>query len=189
MLLDEVEKAHPEVFDILLQVLDDGRLTDGQGRTVDFRNTILVLTSNLGSVYLVDPSLDAAAKRAAVMAAVQAAFKPEFLNRLDDIVLFDPLGIDELTHIVDLQVTRLAERLTDRRLTLDVTPAAREWLALTGFDPAYGARPLRRLVQKEIGDRLARALLSGDVRDGDTVVVDRAPDEADGLVVRSAATV
>jgi ATP-dependent Clp protease ATP-binding subunit ClpB len=189
VLLDEVEKAHPEVFDILLQVLDDGRLTDGQGRTVDFRNTILVLTSNLGSVYLVDPSLDAAAKRSAVMSAVQAAFKPEFLNRLDDIVLFDPLGIEELTHIVDLQVTRLAERLTDRRLTLDVTPAAREWLALTGFDPAYGARPLRRLVQKEIGDRLARALLSGDVRDGDTVVVDRAPDEADGLVVRSTTTV
>jgi ATP-dependent Clp protease ATP-binding subunit ClpB len=185
VLLDEVEKAHPEVFDILLQVLDDGRLTDGQGRTVDFRNTILVLTSNLGSVYLVDPSLDAAAKRAAVMAAVQAAFKPEFLNRLDDIVLFDPLGIEELTRIVDLQVDRLGDRLHDRRLTLDVTPAAREWLALTGFDPAYGARPLRRLVQKEIGDRLARELLSGQVRDGDTVLVDRAPDEGDGLVVRS----
>jgi ATP-dependent Clp protease ATP-binding subunit ClpB len=186
VLLDEVEKAHPEVFDILLQVLDDGRLTDGQGRTVDFRNTILVLTSNLGSVYLVDPSLDAAAKRAAVMSAVQAAFKPEFLNRLDDIVLFDPLGIEELTRIVDLQVDRLGDRLHDRRLTLDVTPAAREWLALTGFDPAYGARPLRRLVAKEIGDRLARALLSGEVRDGDTVLVDRDGDSGDGLVVRSA---
>jgi ATP-dependent Clp protease ATP-binding subunit ClpB len=186
VLLDEVEKAHPEVFDILLQVLDDGRLTDGQGRTVDFRNTILVLTSNLGSVYLVDPSLDAAAKRSAVMSAVQAAFKPEFLNRLDDIVLFDPLGIEELTRIVDLQVDRLGKRLADRRLTLDVTPAAREWLALTGFDPAYGARPLRRLVAKEIGDRLARELLSGEVRDGDTVLVDRAPDEGDGLAVRSA---
>jgi ATP-dependent Clp protease ATP-binding subunit ClpB len=186
VLLDEVEKAHPEVFDILLQVLDDGRLTDGQGRTVDFRNTILVLTSNLGSVYLVDPSLDAAAKRAAVMSAVQAAFKPEFLNRLDDIVLFDPLGIEELTRIVDLQVDRLGDRLHDRRLTLDVTPAAREWLALTGFDPAYGARPLRRLVAKEIGDRLARALLSGQVRDGDTVLVDRDGDSGDGLVVRSA---
>jgi ATP-dependent Clp protease ATP-binding subunit ClpB len=186
VLLDEVEKAHPEVFDILLQVLDDGRLTDGQGRTVDFRNTILVLTSNLGSVYLVDPSLDAAAKRSAVMSAVQAAFKPEFLNRLDDIVLFDPLGIEELTRIVDLQVERLGKRLADRRLTLDVTPAAREWLALTGFDPAYGARPLRRLVAKEIGDRLARELLSGEVRDGDTVLVDRAPDEGDGLAVRSA---
>jgi ATP-dependent Clp protease ATP-binding subunit ClpB len=186
VLLDEVEKAHPEVFDILLQVLDDGRLTDGQGRTVDFRNTLLVLTSNLGSVYLVDPSLDAAAKKSAVMSAVQGAFKPEFLNRLDEIVLFDPLGIDELTRIVDLQVDRLADRLSDRRLTLDVTPAAREWLALTGFDPAYGARPLRRLVQKEIGDRLARALLSGEVRDGDTVQVDRAPGEGDGLVVRSA---
>jgi ATP-dependent Clp protease ATP-binding subunit ClpB len=187
VLLDEVEKAHPEVFDILLQVLDDGRLTDGQGRTVDFRNTILVLTSNLGSVYLVDPSLDAAAKRAAVMSAVQAAFKPEFLNRLDDIVLFDALGIEELTRIVDLQVDRLGKRLADRRLTLDVTPAAREWLALTGFDPAYGARPLRRLVQKEIGDRLARELLSGQVRDGDMVLVDRADAGGDGLVVRSAA--
>jgi ATP-dependent Clp protease ATP-binding subunit ClpB len=186
VLLDEVEKAHPEVFDILLQVLDDGRLTDGQGRTVDFRNTILVLTSNLGSVYLVDPSLDAAAKRSAVMSAVQAAFKPEFLNRLDDVVLFDPLGIEELTRIVDLQIDRLSDRLHDRRLTLDVTPAAREWLALTGFDPAYGARPLRRLVQTQIGDRLARALLAGQVRDGDTVLVDAADGEGDGLVVRSA---
>jgi ATP-dependent Clp protease ATP-binding subunit ClpB len=186
VLLDEIEKAHPDVFNTLLQIMDDGRLTDGQGRTVDFRNTILVLTSNLGSVYLVDPSLDAAAKRAAVMSAVQAAFKPEFLNRLDDIVLFDPLGIEELTRIVDLQVDRLGDRLHDRRLTLDVTPAAREWLALTGFDPAYGARPLRRLVQKEIGDRLARALLSGQVRDGDTVLVDRADADGDGLVVRSA---
>jgi ATP-dependent Clp protease ATP-binding subunit ClpB len=186
VLLDEVEKAHPEVFDILLQVLDDGRLTDGQGRTVDFRNTILVLTSNLGSVYLVDPLLDAAAKRSAVMSAVQAAFKPEFLNRLDDVVLFDPLGIEELTRIVDLQIDRLSDRLHDRRLTLDVTPAAREWLALTGFDPAYGARPLRRLVQTQIGDRLARALLAGQVRDGDTVLVDAADGEGDGLVVRSA---
>jgi ATP-dependent Clp protease ATP-binding subunit ClpB len=186
VLLDEVEKAHPEVFDILLQVLDDGRLTDGQGRTVDFRNTILVLTSNLGSVYLVDPLLDAAAKRSAVKSAVQAAFKPEFLNRLDDVVLFDPLGIEELTRIVDLQIDRLSDRLHDRRLTLDVTPAAREWLALTGFDPAYGARPLRRLVQTQIGDRLARALLAGQVRDGDTVLVDAADGEGDGLVVRSA---
>ncbi len=184
VLLDEVEKAHPDVFDILLQVLDDGRLTDGQGRTVDFRNVILVLTSNLGSVYLVDPSLDDRAKHDAVMAAVQAAFKPEFLNRLDDVVVFDALSLDELTHIVDLQVDRLAQRLAERRLTLQVSPAAREWLALTGYDPAYGARPLRRLVAKEIGDRLARALLAGDVRDGDTVRVDRpqAPD-ADGLVI------
>ncbi len=185
VLLDEVEKAHADVFDILLQVLDDGRLTDGQGRTVDFRSTILVLTSNLGSQFLVDPSLDAAARRSAVMASVQAAFKPEFLNRLDDVVLFDALGIDELTQIVDLQVDHLARRLADRRLTLDVSPAAREWLGLTGFDPVYGARPLRRLVSKEIGDRLARALLAGEVVDGDTVVVDH-DEQAGGLTVRQA---
>ncbi len=185
VLLDEVEKAHPEVFDILLQVLDDGRLTDGQGRTVDFRNVILILTSNLGSAFLSDPALDDAAKRAAVMDVVKASFKPEFLNRLDEIVTFDALGTDELAHIVDLQVSALAQRLAVRRITLDVTPAAREWLALTGWDPAYGARPLRRLVQQAIGDRLARSLLSGEVRDGDTVVVDRAP-EADELTVKAA---
>ncbi|HEY3437458.1 MAG TPA: ATP-dependent chaperone ClpB [Actinotalea sp.] len=173
VLLDEVEKAHPEVFDVLLQVLDDGRLTDGQGRTVDFRNVILVLTSNLGSQYLVDPLLDDASKREAVMASVRAAFKPEFLNRLDDVVLFDALNLDELGAIVDLQIDRLALRLVDRRLRLDVTPAAREWLAIEGFDPAYGARPLRRLVQREIGDRLARMLLGGEVEDGGTVLVDR----------------
>ncbi len=184
VLLDEVEKAHPDVFDVLLQVLDDGRLTDGQGRTVDFRNAILVLTSNLGSQHLVDPALDDAQRRTAVMGAVQAAFKPEFLNRLDEVVLFDALGIGELTRIVDLQVAQLAARLTDRRLVLQVTPAAREWLALTGFDPAYGARPLRRLVAKQIGDQLARALLAGQVRDGDDVVVDRAVD-GDGLTVRA----
>ena len=185
VLLDEVEKAHPEVFDILLQVLDDGRLTDGQGRTVDFRNVILILTSNLGSAFLSDAALDDAAKRDAVMDVVKASFKPEFLNRLDEIVTFDALGTDELAHIVDLQVAALAKRLAVRRITLDVTPAAREWLALTGWDPAYGARPLRRLVQQAIGDRLARSLLSGDVRDGDTVVVDRAPD-ADELTVKAA---
>ena len=185
VLLDEVEKAHPDVFDVLLQVLDDGRLTDGQGRTVDFRNAIVVLTSNLGSQFLVDPSLDEQAKRAAVLATVTASFKPEFLNRLDDIVVFDALGIDELTRIVDLQVEHLATRLAERRLTLQVSPAAREWLALTGFDPAYGARPLRRLVAKQIGDQLARALLAGQVRDGDTVLVDRVDDEA-GLSVRAA---
>ena len=185
VLLDEVEKAHPEVFDILLQVLDDGRLTDGQGRTVDFRNVILILTSNLGSAFLSDAALDDDAKRAAVMDVVKASFKPEFLNRLDEIVTFDALGTDELAHIVDLQVAALATRLAVRRIMLDVTPAAREWLALTGWDPAYGARPLRRLVQQAIGDRLARSLLSGDVRDGDTVVVDRAPD-ADELTVKAA---
>ncbi len=174
VLLDEVEKAHPEVFDILLQVLDDGRLTDGQGRTVDFRNVILVLTSNLGSQFLVDPVLDDAAKREAVMGAVRSAFKPEFLNRLDDIVLFDALTLEEIGQIVDLQVASLARRLSDRRLTLDVSEGAREWLALEGYDPAYGARPLRRLVQKEIGDRLARALLAGEVHDGDALRVDLA---------------
>ncbi|MGI8701925.1 MAG: ATP-dependent chaperone ClpB [Nocardioidaceae bacterium] len=182
VLLDEVEKAHPEVFDILLQVLDDGRLTDGQGRTVDFRNSLIILTSNLGSAFLVDPTIDAAAKRDAVMAAVRAAFKPEFLNRLDEVVLFDPLGTAELTEIVDLQVAALARRLAPRRITLDVTDAAKEWLALTGFDPAYGARPLRRLVQSAIGDALAKALLSGEVQDGDPVLVDVDP-EGHGLRV------
>jgi len=176
LLLDEVEKAHPEVFDILLQVLDDGRLTDGQGRTVDFRNVILVLTSNLGSQHLVDPLLDPEQRRAGVMDAVRAAFKPEFLNRLDDIVLFDPLSLEEIGRIVDLQVAALAARLRDRRLTLDVDPAEREWLAIEGFDPAYGARPLRRLVQREIGDKLARLLLAGEVHDGDTVRVTRGAD-------------
>ncbi|HVN12808.1 MAG TPA: ATP-dependent chaperone ClpB [Kineosporiaceae bacterium] len=186
VLLDEVEKAHPEVFDVLLQVLDDGRLTDGQGRTVDFRNAILVLTSNLGSQFLVDPTISEEAKRQAVLDAVRMAFKPEFLNRLDDVVVFDALGMEELSRIVELQVAALAKRLADRRLTLEVTPAAREWLALTGYDPAYGARPLRRLVQREIGDRLARALLAGEIRDGDHVVVDAAagPDGVgSGLVV------
>jgi ATP-dependent Clp protease ATP-binding subunit ClpB len=176
LLLDEVEKAHPEVFDVLLQVLDDGRLTDGQGRTVDFRNVILIMTSNLGSHVLVDQSLDADTKRERVMGVVRSTFKPEFLNRLDDVVLFDPLGTEELARIVDLQVALLAKRLTDRRLELIVTPAAREWLALAGFDPVYGARPLRRLVQTEIGDRLARAILGGEVKDGDEVSVDVAGD-------------
>jgi len=172
ILLDEVEKAHQEVFDILLQVLDDGRLTDGQGRTVDLRNTILILTSNLGSPDIANQSLDDNAKRDTVLAVVQATFKPEFLNRLDDIILFDALSTEELAQIVDLQVAALALRLAERRLTLHVTPAAREWLALTGFDPVYGARPLRRLVQSAIGDQLARALLAGEIVDGDTVLVD-----------------
>ncbi|GAA3954517.1 ATP-dependent chaperone ClpB [Actinomadura viridis] len=185
VLLDEVEKAHPEVFDILLQVLDDGRLTDGQGRTVDFRNTILILTSNLGSQFLVDPTMDNGAKRDAVMTAVRTAFKPEFLNRLDDVILFDALSTQELTRIVDLQVDRLARRLADRQLTLTVTDAAREWLALTGYDPLYGARPLRRLVQTAIGDQLARELLAGEIRDGDEVVVDL-DEAADALTVTPA---
>jgi ATP-dependent Clp protease ATP-binding subunit ClpB len=182
VLLDEVEKAHPEVFDILLQVLDDGRLTDGQGRTVDFRNTILILTSNLGSAFIADPALDEAAKKDTVMAVVRSTFKPEFLNRLDDIVLFDSLSTEELTQIVDLQVARLARRLSDRRLTLNITPAAREWLAVTGFDPVYGARPLRRLIQSAIGDQLARELLSGKIGDGDEVLVDL-DEESDALTI------
>jgi len=185
VLLDEMEKAHPEVFDVLLQVLDDGRLTDGQGRTVDFRSTILVLTSNLGSQFLVDPTLSEEAKKDAVMAAVRVAFKPEFLNRLDDVVVFDALTTRELAQIVDLQVAALAKRLAERRLALDVTAAARDWLALTGYDPAYGARPLRRLVQREIGDRLAKALLAGEITDGDTVLVDSAG-PGEGLTVRRA---
>jgi ATP-dependent Clp protease ATP-binding subunit ClpB len=182
VLLDEVEKAHPETFDILLQVLDDGRLTDGQGRTVDFRNVILVMTSNLGSQYLIDPTLDREAKRESVMAAVRAAFKPEFLNRLDEVVVFDPLSTEELGRIVDLQVRALSTRLHDRRISLEVTDDAKAWLAATGYDPAFGARPLRRLVQREIGDRLATALLSGAVRDGDTVKVALA-DSGDGLTL------
>ena len=173
VLFDEVEKANPEVFDVLLQVLDDGRLTDGQGRTVDFKNTILIMTSNLGSQFLVNQGMDADAKKKAVMDAVHMNFKPEFLNRLDEIVMFHPLTREELGGIVNIQVAQVASRLTDRRIKLDVTDAAREWLANTGYDPAYGARPLRRLVQTEVGDQLARMLLAGKVHDGDTVLVDQ----------------
>jgi ATP-dependent Clp protease ATP-binding subunit ClpB len=172
VLLDEVEKAHPEVFDILLQVLDDGRLTDGQGRTVDFRNTLLILTSNLGSNFLVDPTMEPEVKRESVMSAVRASFKPEFLNRLDEIVVFDALSHDDLAHIVDLQLSLLEKRLAVRRITIDVTEPARQWLAETGYDPAYGARPLRRLIQSAIGDQLARLLISGEVNDGGKVTVD-----------------
>jgi ATP-dependent Clp protease ATP-binding subunit ClpB len=181
VLLDEVEKAHPEVFDILLQVLDDGRLTDGQGRTVDFRNTLLILTSNLGSHFLVDPLLDAEEKRESVMTAVRSSFKPEFLNRLDEIVLFDALTKEDLTHIVELQLALLEKRLAARRISIEVTDAAKEWLAETGYDPAYGARPLRRLIQTAIGDPLARKLIAGEVNDGDSVTVDVGDD---GLVLR-----
>ena len=184
VLLDEVEKAHPEVFDILLQVLDDGRLTDGQGRTVDFRNVILVLTSNLGSQFLTDPLTSPEEKRNGVMSVVQASFKPEFLNRLDDIIIFEALSKEELGEIVEIQLARIAQRLTDRRLSLEVTDAARSWLADEGYDPAYGARPLRRLVQREIGDRLARMLLAGEVLDGQKVVVDRV-DGSEGLTLRA----
>ena len=173
VLFDEVEKANPEIFDVLLQVLDDGRLTDGQGRTVDFKNTILIMTSNLGSQFLVNEDMDADQKKKAVMDAVHMNFKPEFLNRLDDIVMFHPLTREELGGIVDIQVKSVSARLTDRRIKLHVTAAAREWLANVGYDPAYGARPLRRLVQTEVGDQLARMLLAGKVHDGDTVLVDQ----------------
>jgi len=184
VLLDEVEKAHPEVFDILLQVLDDGRLTDGQGRTVDFRNVILIMTSNLGSQFLIDPELTADQKREAVLATVRTSFKPEFLNRLDDVVLFDALTIEELGSIVELNIDKLTERLEQRRLTLGVTPAARLWLAEHGYDPVYGARPLRRLMQREIEDKLAQLLLAGQVSDGSFVKADIAEDKT-GLVVTS----
>ncbi|MFE5208474.1 ATP-dependent chaperone ClpB [Streptomyces sp. NPDC056600] len=183
VLLDEVEKAHPEVFDILLQVLDDGRLTDGQGRTVDFRNTILILTSNLGSQYLVDPLSSEETKREQVLEVVRASFKPEFLNRLDDLVVFSALTKPELERIAELQIGRLAKRLAERRLTLDITPPALAWLAEKGLDPAYGARPLRRLIQTAIGDSLAKEIISGQIKDGDTVRVDRAPEPGAGLTV------
>ena len=176
VLLDEVEKAHPDVFDVLLQVLDDGRLTDGQGRTVDFRNVILILTSNLGSVFITDPTLSPEQRRDAVMAAVRQSFKPEFVNRLDDVLVFNQLGLGELTRIVEVQLDVLARRLADRQLTLTVSDAAKVWLAERGFDPIYGARPLRRLVQTAVGDQLARALLQGTIREGDEVLVDVASD-------------
>ncbi|AWB96591.1 ATP-dependent chaperone ClpB [Agromyces badenianii] len=185
ILFDEVEKAHPEVFDVLLQVLDDGRLTDGQGRTVDFRNTILILTSNLGSQYLIDPGLSWNEKEQAVLQTVRQSFKPEFVNRLDDIVVFSALSEQELGEIVNLYIDRLSARLHERRLQLGVTPDARAWLAERGYDPLYGARPLRRLMQHEIDDRLARALLTGDVRDGDAVVVAIA-DDGESLTITRA---
>jgi ATP-dependent Clp protease ATP-binding subunit ClpB len=188
ILLDEVEKAHPDVFDVLLQVLDDGRLTDGQGRTVDFRNVVLVLTSNLGSQFLMDTHLTPEQQREGVMAAVRSTFRPEFLNRLDDVVLFDALTPSDLLGVVEVQVQKLADRLADRRLTLAVTPAARTWLAHTGYDPVYGARPLRRLVQTAIGDPLAREILGGQVHDGDVVRVDRSP-TGEGLSVTPEAPV
>ena len=186
VLLDEVEKAHQDVFDVLLQVLDDGRLTDGQGRTVDFRNAILILTSNLGSVFLADPTLSPEGRRESVMAAVRGHFKPEFLNRLDDILVFDQLTQDDLVGVVEIQLQRLAKRLSERRLSLTVTDRAKRWLAEHGYDPVYGARPLRRLVQTAVGDKLAKALLAGQVRDGDEVVVDVTP-VGEGLTVGTGA--
>jgi len=182
VLLDEVEKAHPDVFNILLQVLDDGRLTDGQGRTVDFRNTILIMTSNLGSQFLADQSLSADKKRDAVMQVVRQAFRPEFLNRLDEIVLFDALSMDDLAHIVDLSLARLNQRLADRRITVSVTNQGRQWLGQAGYDPVYGARPLRRLMQNSIEDPLAKAVLSGQVAEGATVTFD-VNQARDGLAI------
>jgi len=176
VLLDEVEKAHPDLFNILLQVLDDGRLTDGQGRTVDFRNTILILTSNLGSQYLSDPLLSDEEKREQVMGVVRSAFRPEFLNRLDDIVMFESLSREDLRRIVAIQLERLGRRLASRRITVEVTDAAADWLGEVGFDPVYGARPLRRLVQNTIEDQLARGLLSGQIHDGEKVRFDRVDD-------------
>ena len=187
VLFDEIEKAHPEVFDVLLQVLDDGRLTDGQGRTVDFRNVIMIMTSNLGSQFLIDPELSDDQKSQAVMDTVRSAFKPEFLNRLDDIVLFDALSVEELGFIVDLNIEKLTARLEDKRLTLGVTPAARLWLAEHGYDPVYGARPLRRLMQREIDDKLANLLLAGGVSEGSQVVVEVNPDKS-GLSVTGSAS-
>ncbi|KAJ6861879.1 ATP-dependent Clp protease ATP-binding subunit ClpA [Populus alba x Populus x berolinensis] len=172
ILFDEIEKAHPDVFDVLLQVLDEGRLTDGQGRTVDFRNTILILTSNLGS----------GGSEEQVMAAVRSAFKPEFINRLDDVIIFHGLEPGELVQIVDIQLAQLQKRLAQRRLTLEVSLPAKQWLAQRGFDPVYGARPLRRLVQQAIGDQLAKMLLAGEVHDGDTIPVNVSPD-GDALIL------
>jgi len=184
VLLDEVEKAHSDVFNILLQVLDDGRLTDGQGRTVDFRNVILIMTSNLGSNFLADQSLDQKAKHNAVMGVVRKAFRPEFLNRLDEIVMFSPLSRDDLARIVVINVARINRRLADRRITIEVSDAGRSWLAERGYDPVYGARPLRRLLQTTVEDQLARRLLAGDISDGQTVVFDVTAD-GDGLEIVS----
>jgi ATP-dependent Clp protease ATP-binding subunit ClpB len=171
---------------VLLQVLDDGRLTDGQGRTVDFRNTLLIMTSNLGSASLIDPTMSAEQRKEAVMGAVRATFKPEFINRLDDVVFFNALGPEQLASIVEIQIAALAKRLSARRLTLEVTDAARDWLALAGYDPVYGARPLRRLIQSAIGDGLARELLAGRITDGQTVLVDVAGDDPSSLTISAA---
>jgi len=180
VLFDEVEKAHPDVFNVLLQVLDDGRLTDGQGRTVDFKNTLIIMTSNLGSEYLSDGEGDVEAARPQVMAAVRAAFRPEFLNRLDDIILFHRLRRDQMTAIVDIQMARLLKLLADRKITLDMDDKAKTWLANQGYDPAYGARPLKRVIQRSVQDPLAEQILAGKVKDGDKVKITA---KGEGLVV------
>jgi ATP-dependent Clp protease ATP-binding subunit ClpB len=173
VLFDEIEKAHPDVFNVLLQVLDDGRLTDGQGHTVDFRNTLIVMTSNLGAEYLVSQpeGEDSDAVRDQVMAVVRASFRPEFLNRVDEIILFHRLKRPEMSRIVDIQMRRLAKLLEDRKITVVLEPAAREWLAAKGWDPAYGARPLKRVIQKSVQDPLAEFILSGRIKDGERVVI------------------
>jgi ATP-dependent Clp protease ATP-binding subunit ClpB len=172
VLLDEIEKAHGDVFNVLLQLLDDGRLTDGQGRTVDFRNAIVIMTSNLGSGVFADPVVAVDARREAILDAVRASFRPEFVNRIDEIVVFEPLTREHIRQVVDLQVGLLAHRLAERKLTLELTDAARDLIANEGYDPAFGARPLKRLIQREIQDPLALRLLGGEIHDGDRVVVD-----------------
>ena len=179
ILFDEIEKAHPDVFNVLLQVLDDGRLTDGQGHTVDFRNTLIVMTSNLGADFLVNQpeGQDTDAVRDQVMAVVRSAFRPEFLNRVDEIILFHRLKRGEMSRIVDIQLKRLSQLLEDRKITIALDPAAREWLADKGYDPAYGARPLKRVIQKAVQDPLAELILSGKVKDGEAVSIAVAPDK------------
>ena len=184
ILLDEVEKAHPEVFDVLLQVLDDGRLTDGQGRTVDFRNSIMILTSNTGSQFLIDTDVPFDERKDQVLAVVRQQFRPEFLNRLDAMVMFNPLDRQELMRIARIQIEQLQRRLDERRISIELTEDAQQWLVNTGFDPIYGARPLRRLVQTAVGDKLAVAILSGDVKDGDSVTVGVDPDGS-GLMLQT----
>jgi ATP-dependent Clp protease ATP-binding subunit ClpB len=183
ILLDEIEKAHPDAFNLLLQVLDDGRLTDGQGRTVDFKNTVLIMTSNLGSHWFFDESLSPAERTDRVLGEMRGQFRPEFLNRLDEVIVFEPLDKAEIARIVDIQVEQLSRRLAGRKLDLDLTPAAREYLAEKGYDPSFGARPLKRLIQREVQDPLAMKLLSGELAEGSRVVVDR---EGDGLTFRAA---
>ena len=188
ILLDEVEKAHPEVFDLLLQVFDDGRLTDGQGRTVDFRNAIIIMTSNLGSAYLTDTTMARADQVSAVNEAVRSHFKPEFLNRIDDIVIFNALTRDEIASIATHLVSDLAARLSDRNIKIDLTEGARQWLMAHGYDAAYGARPLRRLIQKSIGDRIAKMILAGDVSEYATITIDAANNEVEELEIEIART-
>ena len=184
VLLDEVEKAHPEVFDVLLHVLDDGRLTDGQGRTVDFRNSIMILTSNMGSQFLVDTDVPFDERKDQVLGVVRQQFRPEFVNRLDAMIMFNPLDREELMRIARIQIEQLQRRLDERRISIELTEDAQQWLVNTGFDPIYGARPLRRLVQTAVGDKLAVAILSGDVKDGDSMTVGVDPDGS-GLILQA----